>query len=309
MSVLVVLTGLVGLGRPGAADPLADARARLHAARAARVAAQQAADLATARYARLVREQAALADGIAATRRRIEGERRRYATLRALVAARAVAAYKGAGTRVPIVSDLGARSAADLIRRQSYLADANDRGMAEAEAARAAREDLEVSLAELEDARRRLDALTDRARAEAATISARLTAASRAEQQAQAALVAAEAARRAAEERRRAARPPTAAPTQPSPPSRPPAPPRSAPVRGLTCPVRGPISFTDDDGAARPGGRYLDAYAGGPRRVAQGEVVGYMGDTGSPGAVHTHFEIRPGGGRSINPYGTLRAIC
>ena len=54
---------------------------------------------------------------------------------------------------------------------------------------------------------------------------------------------------------------------------------------------------------------HLDAYAGGPRRVARGEVIGYMGDTGSPGAVHTHFEIRPGGGRSINPYGTLRAIC
>lgn len=54
---------------------------------------------------------------------------------------------------------------------------------------------------------------------------------------------------------------------------------------------------------------HLQSYAGGPRRVSQGEVIGYTGDTGSPGAVHTHFEIHPGRGGAVNPYSTLRRVC
>ncbi|MBM3675578.1 MAG: hypothetical protein FJW88_11675 [Actinobacteria bacterium] len=54
---------------------------------------------------------------------------------------------------------------------------------------------------------------------------------------------------------------------------------------------------------------HLDSYAGGPRRVTQGEVIGYTGDTGSTGAVHTHFEIHPGHGGAVNPYPTLQRIC
>jgi murein DD-endopeptidase MepM/ murein hydrolase activator NlpD len=56
---------------------------------------------------------------------------------------------------------------------------------------------------------------------------------------------------------------------------------------------------------------HLDAYEGGPRRVAQGDVVGYVGNTGdaSGGATHTHFEIHPGGGSAINPYPAVRAVC
>jgi murein DD-endopeptidase MepM/ murein hydrolase activator NlpD len=56
---------------------------------------------------------------------------------------------------------------------------------------------------------------------------------------------------------------------------------------------------------------HLDRYEGGSRRVAQGEVVGYTGNTGNAdgGATHTHFEYHPGGGGAANPYAIVRPIC
>jgi murein DD-endopeptidase MepM/ murein hydrolase activator NlpD len=56
---------------------------------------------------------------------------------------------------------------------------------------------------------------------------------------------------------------------------------------------------------------HLSEYVGGPRRVAQGEVIAKLGMTGNAGAPHTHFETRPGGrtAPAINPYPTLVKIC
>lgn len=56
---------------------------------------------------------------------------------------------------------------------------------------------------------------------------------------------------------------------------------------------------------------HLEAYEGDSRRVQQGDVLGYAGNTGdaSGGAVHTHFEIHPGGGPAVNPYPSVLQVC
>lgn len=78
------------------------------------------------------------------------------------------------------------------------------------------------------------------------------------------------------------------------------------------------IYHLDEDGRTRYYYAHLDRYAEGLRegqRVEQGEVIGYVGDTGNarPGDFHLHFSVallrdarRWWEGMSLNPYALLR---
>ncbi|MFZ8910645.1 MAG: M23 family metallopeptidase [Candidatus Nanopelagicales bacterium] len=45
--------------------------------------------------------------------------------------------------------------------------------------------------------------------------------------------------------------------------------------------------------------------------VKAGQLIGYMGDSGSPGAVHLHLEVRPNGwsGGYEDPVPLIKSLC
>ena len=69
---------------------------------------------------------------------------------------------------------------------------------------------------------------------------------------------------------------------------------------------------------ASTGGTYyvyahLSAFAPGlakGSKVLDGQLIGYVGDTGNsgPGNFHLHFEIHPGGGNAVDPLLLLRPV-
>jgi murein DD-endopeptidase MepM/ murein hydrolase activator NlpD len=58
-------------------------------------------------------------------------------------------------------------------------------------------------------------------------------------------------------------------------------------------------------------GHMDEVHVKGGQRVEAGEVIGTMGDSGSPGSVHLHFEFWRSGGESdaIDPEPLIRRIC
>jgi murein DD-endopeptidase MepM/ murein hydrolase activator NlpD len=58
-------------------------------------------------------------------------------------------------------------------------------------------------------------------------------------------------------------------------------------------------------------GAHLDAISAAAGRVEQGQRIGVVGNTGDASSTptHLHFEVHPGGGPAVDPYGYLRAWC
>ena len=74
--------------------------------------------------------------------------------------------------------------------------------------------------------------------------------------------------------------------------------------------VSGLAYYLDGDDGNEYFGAHLDSF-GASGRVAQGTVVGRVGNTGDAAstAPHLHFEIHPGGSGYENPYPTLTRYC
>ena len=308
--------------------------------------AQAASNAAVARFQEATAEYEALTDEIAAVVQRIDAGRARAAQLRDVAIRRAVVAYMSRDVTTDTSAVvLGSEDVMKELRRQTLLEHANARDNAAISSLRVLEEDLAIQKETLQDKRAAAKVLVDRLDAERASLAAAVADAQRAYDDLVTRL-AREAASRA--EAERAARQVAAAVvSRGTAPSGTPVAGFLCPVRGsftndygdprsggrshggidifaptgtpIVAVKAGSISFQQGGAGgnavylgASDGNTYyyahLSAYAGDPRGVSQGEVIGYVGQTGSATAPHLHFEIRTPSG-AVNPYPTLAASC
>jgi LysM repeat protein len=87
-----------------------------------------------------------------------------------------------------------------------------------------------------------------------------------------------------------------------------------APVAGTVAYLTGSIAGLEFRLVTRDGTYFIGSHmmkAGKVGRVAAGDVIGYVSNTGNAegGPAHLHFEIHPRGGAAVDPYPIIRAAC
>jgi murein DD-endopeptidase MepM/ murein hydrolase activator NlpD len=331
-AVALVAASALVFAAPAPGDPVSDAKAKV-------AAAQKVADDAAARYEDAQVRLASLTDEIARLQQQIDGGEEQSAALRVIVDRRAVTAYKQTGSGVEFFTS--ADDPIDAARREKLLDEAAASDNAAVSRLARVQDDLDERRSDLEARRSDQQSSLDRFRAETGRLEADLVAAQKAQ-------AAAEETARRADGRDNAASPPPPPPPAasasagglicpvrgfitfvdswhaPRPGGRlhqgvdlmaPRGTPNVAVVSGTVTMKSDSVSgngvYLQGDDGANYYYFHLDSYEGGARRVSQGDVIGYTGNTGdaSGGAPHTHFEIHPGGGGPVNPYPAARAVC
>jgi murein DD-endopeptidase MepM/ murein hydrolase activator NlpD len=328
---------------PAAADPVEDAKAKV-------VAAQQAADAAAERYEAAIHHYEELTAQIAKLQGEIAAGKARAAELRALARERAVAAYTGRST-MSAEAFLSDEDPLDQVRREKLLERTKQREDDDADELKRLTDDLEEQRDDLEERRQEQEKALATAEQQQKQVQIQLTAAQAALDELEAYLAQVEEAQKAREMAEAIARAASTRATGRSYAGAQVSTGMVCPIRGavsfidswgaprhqgahqgvdLMSPrgtpnvavVSGSVTFrsggTSGNGAYLSGDNgtlyyyfHLDSYEGGARRVAQGEVIGYTGNTGDARytATHTHFEIHPNHGSAINPYPSVRAVC
>ena len=342
--VAVASLGLMAVATGAPAAPLDDAKAKVEGA-------QRAADAAAARYEEAIGKVEELGIRITELQTKIRAGRARAAALRKVARQRAIRAYTGRDVLDASGFLIDGGDPLDVARAERLLAATKAREDADAGKLAALTDDLDDQRQQLEEARTRQASALRALEAEQVTVQAQLGAAQaavsaleeqlRREQEAQRARdIAASIARSASS--RSNGNDYSGAPVATG---------IVCPVRGAVsfidswgaprhqgahqgvdlmaargtpnvAVVSGSVSFktggTSGNGAYLRGDDghlyyyfHLDSYEGGARRVAQGEVIGYVGNTGDARytATHTHFEFHPNGGAAVNPYPSVRAVC
>lgn len=81
-------------------------------------------------------------------------------------------------------------------------------------------------------------------------------------------------------------------------------------VRFTEDPLGGHVFYLTADDRTVYYGAHLDSFEGADRRVAAGEIVGYVGQSGNAVSTspHLHFEVHPSGGVAVDPFRLLQGF-